>query len=110
MVVVVISSTTISGSLSNRLWMLSCSSAGVPPTDTVSPRGGGMARSSSIFSAASLRSTSPFWITRTDGSFEAPSRYGRSFHMFAGSSSGSMNPGIDIALLRISAICWSVTG
>ena len=32
MVVVVISSSTISGSLANRLWMLSCSRAGVPPT------------------------------------------------------------------------------
>ena len=31
-VVVVINSSTISGSLANRLWMLSCSSAGVPPT------------------------------------------------------------------------------
>lgn len=72
-VVVTISTVTISGSLSNRLWMLSCSKAGVPPTDSVMPRGGLMARSSSIFSAASLRFTRPFWITRTDGSSEPPS-------------------------------------
>jgi hypothetical protein len=39
-VVVMISSVTISGSFANRLWILSCSKAGVPPTDTVSPRGG----------------------------------------------------------------------
>ena len=31
-VVVVISSRTISGSFENNEWMLSCSSAGVPPT------------------------------------------------------------------------------
>ncbi len=48
-VVVTISTSTISGSLSNRLWMLSCSSAGVPPTDIWTPRGGWMERSSSIF-------------------------------------------------------------
>ena len=73
-VVVVMSSSTISGNLSNRLWMLSCSSAGVPPTDTVRPRGGDSARRSTIFLAASLRTTRPFWMTRTDGSFDAPSR------------------------------------
>ena len=31
-VVVVINSSTISGSFEYRLWMLSCSNAGVPPT------------------------------------------------------------------------------
>ena len=61
---------TISGSLSNRLWILSCSNAGVPPTYTVTPRGGDSARSSSIFLAASLRLSRPFWITRTEGSFD----------------------------------------
>jgi len=38
--IVVLSSTTaISGALSDKLWMLSCSSAGTPPTRTVSPLG-----------------------------------------------------------------------
>ena len=44
-------------------------------------------------------------MTRTAGSFDAPSRYGRSFHMLARSLSGSMNPDTVMALLRISAIC-----
>ena len=105
MVVVVISSTTINGSLPNRLWMLSCSRAGVPPTDTSSRVAVRSTAARSIFSEASLRSTNPFWMTRTDGSFDAPSRYGRSFHMLAGSLSGSMNPDTVIASLRISAIC-----
>ena len=34
-VVVVIRISTISGTLSSRLWILSCSSAGVPPTQMV---------------------------------------------------------------------------
>ena len=107
---VVISSSTINGSLENRLWMLSCSSAGVPPTYSCSPLGGTIARNSVIFLDASLRTTKPFWITRTDGFFEAPSRYGRSFHIASGLLSGSVKPLMAIALLRISATCWSVTG
>ena len=74
MVVVMINSSTISGSLEKRLWMLSCSSAGVPPTYSDTPLGGTISRSSLIFFEASFRVTRPFWITRTDGSLEAPSR------------------------------------
>ena len=104
-VVVVISSSTINGSLANRLWMLSCSSAGVPPTYSDSPLVGVMARRSSIREAASFRLTRPFWITRTEGSLDAPSRYGRSFHIASGLLSGSVKPLMLIALLRISATC-----
>ena len=65
--IVVLSSTTnISGALSNKLWMLSCSSAGTPPTRTVSPLGGDIDRSSVIFLAASLAFAKPFWMTRTE--------------------------------------------
>ena len=105
MVVVMISSSTISGNFENRLWMLSCSSAGVPPANNSTPRGGVMDRNSLIFLAASLRVTRPFWITRIDGSLDAPSRYGRSFHMASGLLSGSVNPLISIALFRTSATC-----
>ena len=73
-VVVVINSSTISGSFANRLWILSCSRAGVPPTYNVTPFGGVIERNSPIFLLASVRFTRPFWMTRTDGSFEAPSR------------------------------------
>ncbi|VAZ58217.1 hypothetical protein LAUMK7_00627 [Mycobacterium kansasii] len=109
-VVAVSKMTSIAGMLSNRLWMESCSSAGVPPTYTSSPLGGVIARSSCSFLAASPGLISPFCSTRTEGSFDAPGATLRSCHMFAGSLSGSMNPLIDIALLRMSATCWSVTG
>ena len=39
-VVAVSKRTSISGALSNRLWMLSCSSAGVPPIQRSRPFGG----------------------------------------------------------------------
>ena len=42
---------------------MSCSSAGVPPTEIVTPRGGSIARSSSSLLAASLRTSSPFCST-----------------------------------------------
>ena len=54
-----------------------------------------------------MRLTNPFWMTRTDGSFEVP---GRGFHIASGLLSGSVKPLISIARLRISATCWSVTG
>ena len=66
--VVPMRTTSINPALSNKAWMLSCSSAGVPPTRSVRPLGGLMARSSSIFLAASLRLTRPFSITRIEAS------------------------------------------
>ena len=60
MVVVMINSSTISGNFENRLWMLSCSNAGVPPAYNCTPLGGVMDRNSVIFLAASLRVTRPF--------------------------------------------------
>ncbi|PQM46107.1 hypothetical protein C1Y40_03728 [Mycobacterium talmoniae] len=108
-VVVVSMITSISGPCADRAWMLSCSSAGVPPTSRRSPLGAGIARRSLIFWAASLRLIKPFSITRTDLSFDAPGSSGRSFHMSAGLLSGSTKPLIAIALLRTSATCWSVT-
>src|ERR1700694_2808650 len=50
-VVVVIRMTAIRGSLANMLWILSCSSAGEPPTHKVRPRGGGIDRDALILSA-----------------------------------------------------------
>ncbi|CAM4438801.1 hypothetical protein MYBA111488_20505 [Mycobacterium basiliense] len=109
-VVVVSRMTSMAGMLSNRLWIESCSSAGVPPTYMSIPLGGVIARSSSSFFAASPGLVNPFCRTRTDGSFDPPGACERSCHMLAGSLSGSINPLIAIALLRMSAICPSVTG
>ncbi len=64
-VVVVSRMTIISGNLWNSDEMESCSSAGTPPTDSDTPWGSGMARNSSIFLAASLRTSSPFCNTVT---------------------------------------------
>ncbi len=109
-VVVMTRTVTISGSLENRLWIESCSSAGVPPTNTWMPCGGCSARRSAMFRAASPRSTRPFWITRTDGSFDPLSVAGRSFHIASGSLSGSVKPLTVSALARMSAICALVIG
>lgn len=107
-VVVMTRIVTMSGSRENRLWIESCSSAGVPPTYTEIPRGGCSARSSSTFCAASPRLIRPFWITRTAGSFDPLSVAGRSFHMASGLLSGSVKPETVSALARMSAICESV--
>ena len=53
-IVVVSRTTNISGALSNKLWMLSCSRAGTPPISRLNPLGGVIDRSSTIFLAASL--------------------------------------------------------
>src|SRR6202007_2901288 len=91
--------------------------AGVPPTNTVTPLGGVIDRSSAIFLAASLRLTKPFSITRTELSFgwvvllgpathglPAMSGQGRSSHVLL------VKPVSVETLLRMSATCWSVTG
>ncbi|AUS49230.1 Uncharacterised protein [Mycobacterium tuberculosis] len=71
-IVVVSRMTTISGIFANRPWIESSSRAGVPPTKTVIPLGGVIARSSVSFFDASAGLINPFCRTRTDGSLDAP--------------------------------------
>ncbi len=108
--------TSIRGALSNKLWMLSCSRAGVPPTRRLRPFGGLIARSSPIFLAASLRLDRPFWITRTESSLGCVVPFGpltQGLPAMVGHARScqvlSVNPVIGAILLRISATCWSVT-
>ena len=114
--VVLNSRVSINGALANRLWIESCSKAGVPPTSTLTPLGGVIERSSPIFWAASLLLIRPFWMTRTllsfgwvplgpsTQGFPATSGQGRSSHW------GLVNPETLEIWLRMSLTCWSVTG
>ncbi|CAG6890647.1 hypothetical protein PICSAR240_03008 [Mycobacterium avium subsp. paratuberculosis] len=96
--------------------MLSCSSAGVPPTYRFRPFGGFTARSSAIFLAASLRLARPFWITRTEPSLGTVVPFGpgtQGFPAMVGQGRScqvlSVKPPIPEIRLRMSATCWSVT-